>query len=75
VSLLVAHMNVSTKDDGGGGDNRRSVVQEKWLVHRQLAYLKGHAHHEVIFIITEQVQESVHRVNWPREMQVEAELD
>ena len=68
-------MNVSTKDDGGGGDHRRLVVQKNWVVHRQLAYFKRHVSHELVFIITKQVQEFEHRVNWPREMQVETELD
>ena len=75
MGLLVALINVSRKDDGGGGDHRRSVVQEDWLVHSELAYLKGHVHHEVVFTITKQVQEPVHWVNWPREMQIETELD
>ena len=68
-------MNVSRKDDGGGGDHRWLVVQEDRLVHSELAYLKGHVHHDFILIITEQMQEPVHRVNWSREVQVKAELD
>ena len=75
VSLFVAHINVNTNDNGAGGDHRRSVVQENWLVHSELAYLKGHFHQQYVLWMTKQVQESVHRVNRPREMQVKTKLD
>ena len=67
-------MNINTKDDGAGGDHRRSVVQENWLVRSEHAYLKCHVFHELVLVITKQVQEPVHRFNWPGEIQVETEL-
>jgi hypothetical protein len=37
--------------------------------------LISHVDHEFALVKAEQLQEPVHRVNWPREMQVETELD
>ena len=75
VRLLVTHVNVCAKDDGAGGDHRRSVVQENWVVHGKLAYLIGHVHHETTFVEAEHVQITINRRNRPGELQVKAKLD
>ena len=75
VRLLVTHVNVCAKDDGAGGDHRRSVVQENWVVHGKLAYLIGHVHHETTFVEAEHVQITINRCNRPGELQVKAKLD